>query len=212
MIYIPTDGQVGYYDANGNLQGGKDFRFTSKDDMTRFMEFVHQDDYLSDHQGEYAEAYSGYNPWVHRVDFSYKHDFKVCLGKTTNTLQLSLDVKNVLNFFNSSWGVAKYMNPAITGTNYDAKVLKYEGVDAEGYATFSTPKAVSGSTEIWQPYHSAGQCWYASVGAKYIFEGKRDADCDCDNGLKSIVKDNSEIERLNSEVNRLRAQLDSQTR
>ena len=212
LIYIPADGQVGYYDANGNLQGGKDFRFTSKDDMTRFMEFVHQDDYLSDHQGEYAEAYSGYNPWVHRVDFSYKHDFKVCLGKTTNTLQLSLDVKNVLNFFNSSWGVAKYMNPAITGTNYDAKVLKYEGVDAEGYATFSTPKAVSGSTEIWQPYHSAGQCWYASVGAKYIFEGKRDADCDCDNGLKSIVKDNSEIERLNSEVNRLRAQLDSQTR
>ena len=102
-LYIPTDGEV----ANG------EFRFVSQDDAQRFMDFVHNDDYLKNHQGEYAEAYSVYSPWVHRVDFAYKHDFKVNVGKTKHTLQLSLDVKNVLNFFNSSWGVAKYLNPEI---------------------------------------------------------------------------------------------------
>ncbi|MBP5386106.1 MAG: TonB-dependent receptor [Prevotella sp.] len=155
-IYIPTDGQV----AN------KEFRFVSQDDADRFMAFVHNDSYLKKHQGEYAEPYSVYSPWVHRIDFAYKHDFRVNAGKTTHKLQLSLDIKNVLNLFNSSWGVSKYLNSSI-GT--EARILKYEGVDTEGYATFSTPSAISANTKTWAPNHSIGQCWYASIGIRYIF-------------------------------------------
>ena len=162
-IYIPTDEEV----AN------KEFRFVSADDATRFMDFVHGNDYLSSHQGEYAEAYSYYSPWIHRVDFSYKHDFKVNVGKTKHTLQLSFDMKNVLNFFNSSWGVAKIANQEFStspssGVQY-SQILKYEGVDADGYATFSTPKSINGNTGMWQSYHALSQCWYASIGIKYIF-------------------------------------------
>ena len=155
-LYIPTDEEV----------SNRQFRFVSMDDQNRFMDFVHKDKYLSSHQGQYAEGYSLYSPWVHRVDFSYKHDFTVKCGKNTNTLQLCLDLKNVLNLFNSSWGVSKYLNPAIGS---DARILKYEGVDADGYATFSTPAAISGSTQTFMPSHSLGQCWYASVGIKYLF-------------------------------------------
>ena len=82
-LYIPTDGEV----AN------KQFRFVSEDDAQRFMAYVHNDDYLSSHQGEYAEPYSVYSPWVHRIDFAYKHDFKVNVGKTTHKLQLSMDIR-----------------------------------------------------------------------------------------------------------------------
>ena len=163
VVYVPTDQQV----AN------REFRFVSEDDKTRFMDFVHNNDYLSSHQGEYAEAYSHYSPWVHRVDISYKHDFKLEIGKTKHMLQLSFDMKNVLNFFNSKWGVAKIANLDYTtspsnGVQY-SKILKYEGVDADGYATFSTPSTINGNTENWKPYHSLGQCWYASVGIKYFF-------------------------------------------
>ena len=163
VVYVPTDQEV----AN------REFRFVSDDDRDRFMDFVHSDDYLSDRQGEYAEAYSVYSPWVHRIDFSYKHDFNLNIGKTKHTLQLSLDVKNVLNLFNSSWGVAKlanldYSTAPSSGVQY-SRILKYEGVDADGYATFSTPKAINGNTSKWNPYHSLGQCWYASVGIKYFF-------------------------------------------
>jgi hypothetical protein len=60
----------------------------------------------------------------------------------------------------------KYLNPAIGS---EARILKYEGVDADGYATFSTPAAIHGNTETWVPNHAIGQCWYASIGVKYMF-------------------------------------------
>ena len=155
LIYIPTDEQV----ANG------EFRFVSQDDATRFMDYVHADKYLSKNQGKYAETYSVYSPWVHRLDFSYKHDFKVKAGNSMNTLQLCVDVKNVLNMFNSNWGVSKYMNPALG----EGRILKYEGYDQDGYATFSTPSAVNPNTQVWNKSIGIGQCWYASVGIKYMF-------------------------------------------
>ena len=155
LIYIPTDEQV----ANG------EFRFVSEDDATRFMDYVHADKYLSKNQGKYAETYSVYSPWVHRVDFGYKHDFKVKAGNSTNTLQLCIDVKNVLNLFNSNWGVSKYMNPSLG----EGRILKYEGYDQDGYATFSTPSAVNPNTKVWIDSIGIGQCWYASVGIKYMF-------------------------------------------
>ena len=142
-LYIPTDDQV----KNGQ------FRFVSEDDKNRFMDYVHKDDYLSNHQGEYAEAY-------------YKHDFKLDIKNTTHKLQLSFDIKNMANLFNNKWGVSKYLNPAIGS---EARILKYEGVDADGYATFSTPSAINKDTQTFVPNHAIGQCWYMSIGVKYIF-------------------------------------------
>ena len=163
-LYIPTDEEV----AN------KQFRFYEKyedgkrvtNNEERFMAYVHNNDYLSSHQGEYAEAYSVYSPWVHRVDFSYKHDFVLQTGKVKNTLQLSFDMKNVMNFFNSSWGVQKYLNPQI-GT--EARILKFETMDKDGFATYSTPESINGSVKTFVPSHTIGQCWYASIGIKYMF-------------------------------------------
>ena len=155
-VYIPTDAQV----ANG------DFRFVSDGDKTRFMDYVHNNSYLKKNQGKYAEPYSVYSPWVHRIDLSYKHDFMLNVCGAKHTLQLSLDVKNVMNLFNSSWGVSKYLNPEIGN---DPRILKYEGIDADGYATFSTPKSINGNTKTFVPNKNIGQCWNASIGIKYIF-------------------------------------------
>ena len=155
-IYVPTDEEV----ANN------EFRFVSEDDQTRFMDYVHNNSYLKDQQGKYAEAYSLYSPWVHRVDFSYKHDFSLKTGNSEHKLQLSLDIKNVMNFFNSEWGVAKYLNPEIGS---DPRILNYEGVDADGVATFSTPASIHGDTKTFTPSYTLGQTWYASIGIKYIF-------------------------------------------
>ena len=155
-VYVPTDDEV----------AKNEFRFVSEGDKTRFMDYVHGNSYLKNQQGKYAEAYSVYSPWVHRIDFSYKHDFVVNAGKTRNVLQLSLDIKNVMNLFNNSWGVAKYLNPEI-GT--EARILKYEGVDADGFATFSTPASISGDTKTFTPSYTLGQTWYASIGVKYTF-------------------------------------------
>ncbi len=155
-IYVPTDEEV----------ATNQFRFVTEEDKTRFMDYVHGNSYLKNQQGKYAEPYSVYSPWVHRIDFSYKHDFVVNAGKDEHRLQLSFDIKNVMNLFNSSWGVAKYLNPAIGS---EARILKYEGVDADGVATFSTPPSINGDTQTFTPSYSLGQCWYASIGIKYMF-------------------------------------------
>ena len=155
-LYIPTDAQV----------ESREFRFVSEDSKNRFMDYVHNNSYLSKHQGEYAEAYSLYSPWVHRVDLSYKHDFSLNVCGAKHTLQLSFDIKNLMNLFNSSWGVSKYLNPEIGS---DPRILKYEGVDAQGYPTFSTPSSINGDTKTFVPNKSIGQCWNASIGIKYIF-------------------------------------------
>ncbi len=155
-IYVPTDDEV----ANNQ------FRFVSEDDKTRFMDYVHANDYLKNQQGKYAEAYSVYSPWIHRIDFSYKHDFALNTGTNGHKLQLSFDIKNVMNLFNSSWGVGKYLNPEIGS---EARILRYEGVDADGVATFSTPSSIHGNTQTFTPSYSLGQTWYASIGIKYIF-------------------------------------------
>ena len=155
-LYIPTDAQV----------ESREFRFVSEDSKNRFMDYVHNNSYLSKHQGEYAEAYSLYSPWVHRIDLSYKHDFSLNVCGAKHTLQLSFDIKNLMNLFNSSWGVSKYLNPEIGS---DPRILKYEGVDAQGYPTFSTPSSINGDTKTFVPNKSIGQCWNASIGIKYIF-------------------------------------------
>ena len=173
-VDVPTEADVaGNFDAAGNWTGKGNFRFVSADDQQRFMDFVNNNDYLKDRKGDYAEAYSHYSPWVHRIDFSYKHDFKLNIGKTKHNLQVGFDMKNVLNFFNSSWGVSKianldYSTTPSNGVQY-SRILKYEGVDADGYATFSTPSSINGNASNWNSYHTLGQCWYASIGVKYFF-------------------------------------------
>lgn len=154
-LYIPTEKQI----------EDNEFRFVSDDDRNRFVSYVRNDKYLSRNRGKYAEAYSVYSPWVHRIDLGYKHDFKIKSGNSVNTIQLSVDLKNVLNLFNSKWGVSKAMNAAIT----DGRILKYEKTDSEGYPVFSTPSAVNGNLQTFTPIISVGQCWYASVGIKYMF-------------------------------------------
>ncbi|MCD8313805.1 MAG: carboxypeptidase regulatory-like domain-containing protein [Bacteroidales bacterium] len=156
VIYIPSDSEI--YDTNK-------VRFVSDDDRDRFWAYVNNDKYLSKHKGQYAEAYSVYSPWVHRLDFRYTHDFKIKAGNQMNTLQLIVDIKNVMNIFNSSWGVAKYMNSDLNS----GRILTLDKIDSEGYPVYSTPAAVSGSTQTWTYYHAIGQCWYAQVGIKYMF-------------------------------------------
>ena len=54
-------------------------------------------------------------------------------------------------------------------SNGIGRILKYEGVDAQGYGVYSTPASINRDTKTWIKNHAIGQCWYASVGIKYIF-------------------------------------------
>ena len=143
-----------------------EIQFVSEADRAAFWNFVEQDKYLSSHKGQYAEAYGGRAPWVHRFDFRIAQDFSIKAGNTTNTLQLSLDFMNVGNMLNHAWGVTK-TNTVSNG----GRILKYEGVDQNNTPTFSMWKNSAGEypTETYSLNRNYGECWSFQVGVRYIF-------------------------------------------
>ncbi len=70
--------------------------------------FIQQDDYLKDKRGRYTEKYGAENPWFSQVDVRVLQDFNFKAGKSTRTIQFSIDVLNFGNMLNSEWGVVKY--------------------------------------------------------------------------------------------------------
>ena len=157
------------YDAMYIPRDESEIRFASQDDADRYWAYANNDKYLSKHKGEYAEGYSIYSPWVHKLDFRYTHDFKIKAGNSMNTLQLIVDFKNILNIFNSSWGVSKYGNPAFTDQRDSKMNILSATIDDQGNAVYSTPSGVNGNVERWVYNHALGQCWYAQIGIKYMF-------------------------------------------
>ena len=142
-----------------------EIQFKSEEDRAAFWRFVEQDDYLSKHKGEYAEAYAARAPWVHRIDLHLAEDFQLTIGKTKHKLQASLDLINLGNLINSEWGVPKIAQIC----NY-GQILKYEGVDATNTPIFSMNK-VNGKypTQTWDTSMSYSNCWKMQVGLKYFF-------------------------------------------
>ena len=149
LIYIPAKAE--------------EVLWATPEDAENFFAFVNQDKYLSSHKGQYAEAYSVYSPWTHRLNFRYAHDFKVNIGKSVNTLQLNVDFNNILNMFNPKWGVAKYMNTSIN----EGRILSVDHINNDGAPVFKSN--VNGNMPTWTPASGIGQCWYFQVGLKYMF-------------------------------------------
>lgn len=150
LMYIPKD--------------DSEIQFARDADRQAFWQFVEQDKYLKNHKGEYAEAYGARAPFVHRFDFRWAHDFDVKIGNTLNRLQLSVDIMNVGNLFNSKWGVAKNM-----GVCNNGQILKLNKIE-NNTPVFSMMKS-NGEypTKTWDFNHNYDQCWKMQVGLKYTF-------------------------------------------
>ena len=161
LMYIPNDDEMGLAGSTAK------FRFATQADMNNYKEFAAQDKYLSTHKGQYAEAYAVTAPFVHTFDFRYAHDFVIKIGSTRNTLQLSLDVINAANLFNSRWGVAKNFSNDVPNDSGNAKILKYARMDSDGVPVFTT--TVPAGAKTWDLSHTYGNCWYMQVGLKYLF-------------------------------------------
>lgn len=143
-----------------------EIKFTSTEDADAFWKFVNQDPYLKKHKGEYAEAYSARAPWVHRFDFRWSRDFFMKIGKTKNTLQLSLDILNIGNLLNSKWGVTKNMSGANGG-----RILTYKGKDESNTPIFSMYKDSDGNypTGSFTRNLNYSECWKLQIGLRYVF-------------------------------------------
>lgn len=172
LMYIPkTKDELQFMDVN--LEDGTVMTAETQRDI--FWKFLEQDGYLKNHKGEYAESYGAKMPWVHRFDLKVAQDFKVKVGKTMNTLQVSFDILNVGNLLNSAWGVTK----TTSSSNY-GKLLNYQKVDANNVPVYSlysynskgkfyeSPTLTEKST-TFTTYKNSTNCWQLQIGIRYIF-------------------------------------------
>jgi hypothetical protein len=107
LIYVPASRQElnGWnFVDNGKVDGEVYTADMQRDD---FWAFIQQDDYLKNRTGQYAERGGAKMPWHHQLDFKYMRDMSVNWGKTKHTLQLGLDIENLLNFLCKDWGLYK---------------------------------------------------------------------------------------------------------
>ena len=146
-----------------------EIRFTSEADRDAFWRFLEQDDYLSSHKGQYAEANKARAPFVHRFDLRVAKDIKFRLGSTSHKFQVSASIDNIGNMINSNWGVRQLAYNQSEGTGFISP-LKYAGL-VNGVPTFSFNKVNDAyPTKTYTNYfENTSECWRILLGLKYFF-------------------------------------------
>lgn len=134
--------------------------------------FINQDSYLNSHRGQFAERNGVILPYFSRFDFHAAQDFYVMVGKSKNTIEVSIDIINVGNLINRNWGL--YSNSFNGFNSGSTTVLKYQGIDPlTGHATYSFPYLDKTNlipvTKSFILDNSTASRYQAQVGLRYIF-------------------------------------------
>ncbi|WP_229239067.1 TonB-dependent receptor domain-containing protein [Emticicia sp. C21] len=161
LLYVPAnESEIIFEDvvASGAV------KYTAQQQATAFFNLVNNDKYLSSIKGEYVERNKGLMPWVNRFDFRLLQDFFINVKGQRNTLQLSVDVLNIGNLLNSSWG-NRYRQVVNNGA-----ILRYTKLNASGQPMFQMVE-VNGKlpTETFELNPVATNTWGAQIGLRYIF-------------------------------------------
>jgi carboxypeptidase family protein len=151
LIYIPTSQSEILFDPNGSV--------TAAQQWSQLDAFIQQDKYLSSHRGQIAERFGALNPWYNNVDLRILQDFGFGSGTRKHTLQLSVDVLNVGNLINSSWGVRKVASAAATSP------LRLTRFDGSGAPVFN----FSGATKTFIDDPDLLSRWRTQIGLRYFF-------------------------------------------
>lgn len=122
--------------------------------------FIEKSDYLSSRRGQYAERNGAQLPWFSQFDFRVLQDIYFDTEKgNTHRLQLSLDIINVGNLLNDSWGVRQ----APTTTT----PLRLERINSDNEPVFAVPKNLD---KPLRDELSRISRWRMQLGVRYFFQ------------------------------------------
>ena len=155
LIYIPRDQS----DINLDPMTVNGQTISAQDQWNRLDAFIKQDSYLSSHRGQIADRFGAVNPWYSDVDLRILQDIAMFNGLTKHTFQITLDVLNVGNLINSSWGVRKVASASATSP------LTLVRFNAAGAPVFN----FTGPDKTYVDDPSLFSRWRAQLGARYFF-------------------------------------------
>jgi len=103
LIYIPRDSS----EMNFQTFTASGRSYTAAEQTAAWEAYIQQDDYLSEHRGEYAQRGAVFLPLVKRLDFSVSQDLFASLKGRRHSFQFRADFINFGNLLNENWGVAQ---------------------------------------------------------------------------------------------------------
>lgn len=171
LLFIPrTQSDILLRDVTTGTGAAAVVTYSAAQQWTDLNNFINQDPYLSTHRGQYAERNGAATPFVGRMDLKVLQEFSLRTGKDRHAIQVSLDVFNVLNIFDSSQGNAQTV---ITGTPVTFVGYDNTGTAATGRPVFQFPYLDAANkvarTASFQPGSAIGNRWQAQLGLRYLF-------------------------------------------
>jgi hypothetical protein len=176
LMYIPrTQSEIILTDRALLANGTGAYTYTAAQQWADLDNYINQDKYLSKHRGQYAERNGASNPWQHRVDFRLLQDIFTNIGENRNSLQLSVDIFNVGNLLNRSWGTYQFQ--------YTSSPLAFQSYDSQGRPTFqfqyaanpsrSAAGVVTPASNLSNTFRNdvttLNSRWQMQLGVRYIF-------------------------------------------
>lgn len=163
LMYIPKNAsEITFEDFYYKVNGVDVLKYTAAQQATAFWAYVDQDKYLSKHLGEYAERNGAFYPWYNRFDVKILQDIFIDVAGKKNTLQISCDILNAANLFNSEWGVAKRLlvsNGALLTSRVVSNNVLYKLAESSG----ALP------TKTFDNTMTTYSTWGIQIGLRYIF-------------------------------------------
>jgi len=107
---------------------GDEDRLLDAQQAAAFDAYITQDNYLSQHRGEYAQRGAVFLPMVKRLDLSLSQDLFHSIAGRRHSGQIRLDITNFGNLLDHNWGVSQRL--------IQNQILTNATVDAQGRATY----------------------------------------------------------------------------
>ncbi len=181
LIYIPRNASeinlinAGSYSSStgtGITTGTPTDPRTASQIWTQLDNYIKQDNYLSAHRGEYAQANAWVLPFYKRLDLNVTQDIYFKSANTKHTLRFSWDLINAGNLLNKNWGLIK--TPTLLSNSSGYQLLTFEGLAADGKTPlFSFPYQDAASqtprTTSFTNSTSILSRWQMQFGIKYLF-------------------------------------------
>ena len=126
---------------------------------------IESDPGLSGRRGQYALKNGSRQPFYSQIDLAIRQDIGTNIGGRDHKLQLSLDIFNLPNLINSSWGTQYF----VQGDFNNNEVIQFEGYADNGTSPEFTYRDSDLGTDRLNIAGFSSR-WRGRLGVRYIFD------------------------------------------
>lgn len=167
LIYVPKREDYGTKIIVQQPSAGTDLR-TPSQIFDQLMQFVEANPTLREYQGQILPRNAMRTPWVNLVDMRITQTIPTFSGQK---IELTLDIQNVLNMFNSEWGLQKFVDFqsfGLIGLGTDAQTRTVFDRQNRLIITYNDPSSSNGGQGIYTTDNFYSR-WRMQLGMRYTF-------------------------------------------